>query len=339
MTSVNLKTIYGNIEPLQCLRPMTLYYQCILASIKHLVGVQKDGEKKLELSRMSFDQVRDLRRYINSDLEHFGLEFYLQRVQWARRCEDELIRRPQDDQVRLAHILDARKNPSQHPCRMRDGFVHILCGPEPTGKLKELRRKNSKNRTTEYTYEHYLGQTLHIFVAIHSHLTSINRALGDLYNYVTQAPFSTFTPLGKSEIRHLTRELNRIMRGLLVATHLQPQDEWQYDLINYLMSCRADCQRFLETVPAYYQTHRMRLVVFKIDPIARDLIDPYETSIPHLFPVACLPWSAGMYSDFLSAYQSIAVHVMAVLNWSLRLYSLWYFVPRRYLRLISPSGG
>jgi hypothetical protein len=307
---------------------MTLYYQCILGSIKYLVELKEDRDQKFELSRMSLEQVRDLRRYINSDLEHFGLEFYLQRVEWARRCDAEIIGRKPNDPVFLSHIMDARKNPSQHPCRMRDGFVHILCPPAGTGNSKE------------YTYEHFLGQTLHIFVAIHSHLTSINRALGDLYNYVTQAPFSTFTPLGKSEIRHLTRELNRIMRGLLVATHLQPQAEWQNDLINYLMSCRANCQRFLESVPDYYQTHRMRLVVFKIDPLAQgEFIDPYETQIPHLFPVACLPWSAGMYSDFLFAYQTIALHVLAVLNWTLRLYSLWYFVPRRYLRLVSPSHG
>lgn len=305
---------------------MTRYYQCILGSIKYLAGVKESGGQTFELTRMSFEQVRDLRRYINSDLEHFGLEFYLQRVEWARRCEKDICR-PSNDQVLRDHILDAQKNPARHPCRMRDGFVHIVCPPK--GKSKK-----------EYTYEQYLGQTLHIFVAIHSHLTSINRALGDLYHYVTQAPFSTFTPLGKSEIQHLTRELNRIMRGLLVATHLQPQAEWQYDLINYLMSCRADCRRFIESVPDYYQTHRMRQVVFKIDPLAQGtMIDPYETRMPHLFPVSCLPWSAGVYSDFLSAYQSIAVHILAVLDWALRLYSLWYFVPRRYLRLVSPSRG
>lgn len=338
MTNIDLASIYGKIEPLQCLQNMTLYYQYILGSIKHLAEVKESGDRTFELARMSFEQVRDSRRYINSDLEHFGLEFYLQRVEWARRCHEEIIGRAPTDQVRLDHIKDARRNPSRHPCRMRDGFVHILCPPKRKSKKKT--KADTKKPATEYTYEHYLGQTLHIFVAIHSHLTSINRALGDLYQYVTQAPFSTFTPLGKSEIRHLTRELNRIMRGLLIATHLQPQAEWQNDLINYLTSCRADCQRFIESIPDYYQTHRMRQVVFKIDPLARGtMIDPYDTETPHLFPVSCLPWSAGMYSDFLSAYQSIAVHVLAVLDWALRLYSLWYFVPRRYLRLVSPSRG
>jgi len=316
---------------------MTRYYQCVLGSIKHLAGVKQNGDQTCELWRMSFEQVRDLRRYINSDLEHFGLEFYLQRMGWARECA-EVLRRPADDRERRNHMKDAQKNPARHPCRMRAGFFHILYPPEQ--KPKEKTESQTKKHKREYKYEEYLGQTLHIFVAIHSHLTSINRALADLYHYVTQAPFSTFTPLGKSEIQHLTRELNRIMRGLLVATHLQPQAEWQYDLINYLMSCRADCERFIESIPDYYQTHRMRLVVFKIDPLTPDTgFDPDDTKTPHLFPVPCLPWSAGMYSDFLSAYQSIAVHVLAVLHWALRLYSLWYFVPRRYLRLVSPSRG
>jgi hypothetical protein len=49
-----------------------------------------------------------------------------------------------------------------------------------------------------------------------------------------------------------------------------------------------------------------------------------------------VPWSAGAYLDFLDTYQNIVHHLMAVIVWSVRLYSLWYFVPRRYLQLIAP---
>jgi hypothetical protein len=87
-----LELIYGEIEPLQCLHNMALYYQCILGSIKHLVGVKESEDPTAKLWRMSFEQVRDLRRYINSDLEHFGLEFYLQRVEWALGCDKYLCR-------------------------------------------------------------------------------------------------------------------------------------------------------------------------------------------------------------------------------------------------------
>jgi hypothetical protein len=84
----------------------------------------------------------------------------------------------------------------------------------------------------------------------------------------------------------------------------------------------------------------MRLAVFPIDPPVGDLDQTDDPSgfEPQVFPVTCLPWSAGVYLDFLAAYEDIALHVIAVLVWAVRLYSLWYFVPRRYLRLIAPTG-
>ena len=146
----------------------------------------------------------------------------------------------------------------------------------------------------QYTYEQFLGETLPFFVAIHAHLVSINRAMSDLHYYATELPFATFTDIGKSEIRHLSTELDRIMTGLLVATHLQPRNSWQSDLGSYLISCRADCQRLFDTIPRYYQRHRLRLIVFSIDP-------PDDLSRgPHAYPVACSPSSAGVYLDFLS---------------------------------------
>jgi hypothetical protein len=299
--------IYQDIEPLLCLDSMKEYYQSIYKSINHLVG-HKTFSHPDALTRMSFEQVRAHRRYVNSDLDNLSIEFYLQRMTWALEC-----RAHKNNQK---HRIEALERPAHHPCLMRGGFNRIVKGED-------------------YTYENFLGETLPIFDAVHSHLTSINRALGNLYYYVTEAPFSSFTPTGKSEIRNLTRQLNRIMRGLLIATHLQPQSSLQNDLVNYLISCRADCQHFFETIPRYYQTHRMRLVVFPIDPPDAD---SNQEDGPHILPVTCLPWSAGVYLDFLTAYEDIAMHVMAVLVWAVRLYSLWYFVPRRYLRLIAPMG-
>jgi hypothetical protein len=307
--------IYQEIKPLGCLDSMLDYYQLIFKSIYHLVG-HKTFSNKSYLAHVSFDEVRALRRYVNADLNNLSIEFYLQRVGMADYCRVEIKKGAKE------HWMEALKDPAHHPCAMRGGFKNIVEGED-------------------YGYEEFLGETLPMFVAIHSHLVSINRALGNLYYYTTEAPFSSFTPTGKSEIRNLTRQLNRIMKGLLIATHLQPQSPAQYDLINYLISCRADCQHFFETIPRYYQTHRMRLVVFPIDlPVSgpnrmNDLLG-FESEV---FPVTCVPWSAGVYLDFLTAYEDIALHVMAVLIWTIRLYSLWYFVPRRYLRLIAPMGA
>lgn len=305
--------IYGEIQHLGCLDSMAEYYQRIFKTIYHLVGHKKFSDTE-NLAHMSFEQVRDSRRYVNADLDNLSIEFYLQRVGLAHEC---LIKSNDAE-----HREQALRDPAHHPCAMRGGFREIAEG-------------------RDYSYEEFLGETLPIFVAIHSHLVSINRALGNLYYYVTEAPFSSFTPTGKSEIRNLTRQLNRIMKGLLIATHLQPQSPEQYDLMNYLVSCRADCQNFFETIPRYYQTHRMRLVVFPIDtPFNRPNQAGGPSGFePQIFPVTCVPWSAGVYLDFLAAYEDIALHVMAVLVWAIRLYSLWYFVPRRYLRLVAPSGS
>lgn len=306
---IDFKKIFADIEELQCLREMVRYYQYINRSIRHLAGDKAYAPEHF-LARMSVDQIRDVRRYINGDLEHLSIEFYLQRVSWALKCH----KRP-------PHQREAAENPSKHPCMMKGGFNQIVL----SGKVV-------------YTYEEFLGETLPIFVAIHNHLASINRALGNLYYYVTEVPFSSFTPTGKTEILHLTKELERLMRGLLVATHLQRSYSWQTDLLNYLISCRSDCFRFLETFPRYYQNHRMRLVIFPIDPVSSEN-DPYgRRDQPfHALPLACVPWSAGTYLDFLDSYQAIVHHLMAVIAWSIRLYSLWYFVPRRFLRLIAPT--
>lgn len=307
----NTAEIYGDIKPLPCLESMVVYYQSIYKSINHLVG-HKVFSDASQLSYMSFEQVRDLRRYINADLDNLSTEFYLQRMMWALDCDKK-----SKDAGKAAHRRDAMKNPAHHPCLMNSGFKWIA----------------TSGKVAAYTYEEFLGDTLPVFIAIHNHLVSINRALGDLYYYVTEAPFSSFTPIGKREILSLTSQLNRIMQGLFIATHLQPQSPAQKDLVSYLVSCRADCQHFFDTIPRSYQTHRMRLVVFPIDP---PVIDPYQTKEPHELPLTCLPWSAGLYVDFLAAYRVVAEHAIAIFVWTIRLYSLWYFVPRRYLRLIAP---
>ncbi|HKY28881.1 MAG TPA: hypothetical protein VJM12_13160 [Pyrinomonadaceae bacterium] len=312
---INLEKIMGAIYPnrLQCLEPMIWYYQCINQSIFHLAG-REGYEEDTHFARMSPEEVRSFRRYINTDLDNLSLEFYLQRAQWAMKCSKH--------KGRPTHDEGALTNPTLHPCRMKGGFLKIA----------------DDGNESAYTYEEFLGETLPIFVAIHNHLTSINRALGNLYYYITEVPFSSFTPTGKTEILHMTKELERLMLGLLVATHLQRKEHWQTDLVNCLVSCRSDCYRFLETIPRYYQNHRMRLVVFPIDPVP-SRIDPYsaENRDRHEpLPLSCVPWAAGAYLDFLDTYQSIAHHLRAVIVWSIRLYSLWYFVPRRYLRHISP---
>lgn len=309
---IDLDRIFWEMDPLQCLRPMVWYYQYINRSIRHLAGDKEFGDERY-LARMSVEQVRDFRRYINADLENLSIEFYLQRAQWALKCDDS-----------QPHQQEAGANPLRHPCKMKGGFKRIA----------------EQGKEDAYTYEQFLGETLPIFVAIHNHLASINRALGNLYYYVTEVPFSSFTPTGKTEILHMTKELERLMRGLLVATHLQRTYDWQTDLLNYLVSCRSDCFRFLETFPRYYQNHRMRLVIFPIDPVPQE-DNPYiredKAQDLHAMPLSCVPWSAGTYLDFLDTYQTIVHHLMAVIVWSIRLYSLWYFVPRRYLRLVAPT--
>src|SRR6185295_11495247 len=164
------------------------------------------------------------------------LEFYLQRAQWAIECHADKQKREGE------HNENARENPSRHPCQMKGGFQLIA----------------ESGERSVYTYERFLGESRPIFVAVHSHLTSINLALGRLYYYITEVPFSSFTPTGKTEILHMTKELERLMLGLLVATHLQRRYDWQSDLLNYLVSCSTDCFRFLDTFPHYYQNHRMR---------------------------------------------------------------------------------
>jgi len=318
--TIKLEEVLGEMYDtrLGCLESMIWYYQCVNQSIWHLAG-RKGYSDDTRFARMSPEEVRDFRRYINTDLDNLSLEFYLQRTQWALRCFKERNSK--------RHLESALKNPALHPCQMRKdtGFQRIATSGDKM----------------DYRYEEFLGETLPIFVAIHSHLTSINRALGNLYYYITEVPFSSFTPTGKTEILHMTKELERLMLGLLVATHLQPKEIWHTDLVNCLISCRSDCYRFLETIPRYYQNHRMRLVVFPIDPVPKD-IDPYSNDNKERYeplPLSCVPWSAGAYLDFLDSYQSIAHHLRAVIVWSIRLYSLWYFVPRRYLRQISPMSS
>ncbi len=297
---------FGQIDCLECLSPMTWYYRRVRASIRHLCG-DPGFAASGHLARMTFEQIRRIRRYIDTDLHNYSIEFYLQRKEWARSAA--LAPRSGKDQKR------GGPHPSVCVESMKEGAGFF--------RVRTLGEQ-------AYTYEQFLGETLPFFIAIHVHLVSINRALSDLHYYVTELPFATFTDIGKSEIRHLTTELDRIMTGLLVATHLQPRSSWQSDLVSYLISCRADCQRLFQTIPRYYQSHRLRLIIFPIDPLNE------VSSGPHALPIACSPWSAGVYLDFLIAYQNIAQHVMAVLHWALRLYSLWYFVPRRVLRVISP---
>lgn len=306
--------IFGDVDRLDCLRAMTHYYQTVYRTIRRLVDEDRRSPAMphpgwdSDIFRLSEDEVRRLRRFINSDLEHLGMEFYLQRVGWALRCSRECdLHQPS---------ADARRSAAKHPCLMKGGFRRIV----------------EEGSATAYPYEKFLGETQAIFGAIHAHLVSINRAFGDLYYHVANLPFSSFTLAGKSEIWHLSSELNRIMRGLLVATHLQPQRDWQSDLISYLLTCRADCQRFFETIPHYYQMHRLRLVVYPIGTAQ----DDEGREGPHEFPLACLPWSAGVYLDFLQAYQNIAHHSLAVIHWSIRLYARWNFVPRRVLQAIAP---
>ena len=251
-SKIKLENILGTLyeDRLECLESMIWYYQCINESISHLAG-RKGYEEEAYFARMSPEEVRDFRRYINTDLDNLSLEFYLQRAQWALECYREKDEAEHDEK--------ARDNPPRHPCQMKGGFQLIA----------------KRGDKSAYTYEQFLGETLPIFVSIHSHLTSINRALGELYYFITEVPFSSFTPTGKTEILHMTKELERLMLGLLIATHLQRKNVWETDLVNCLISFRSDCYRFLETIPRYYQNHRMRLVVFPIDPVP-DSIDPYH---------------------------------------------------------------
>ncbi len=309
------RELYRQIEPLESLRQMVWYYHRIRQSVRHL-SKDKDYIQESHLARIPPEQMLEVRRYIFAGLENYALEFYLQRCQWAKRCRKELG--PKSN-CREAHLREARLNPARHPCLMRRGFKDLVYLPD-----------------AKYSFHEFLGESLPMFTAIHAHLGSITKLLTELYYRSTELPLASFTDVGVSEIRHLTSELRRIMRGLLVATHLQRQEPWQTDLVSYLMSCRADCQRLFETIPRYYQTHRLRLVIFPVEGLVPDQSAPDLCKDAHYYPIACLPWSAGIYREFLGGYESIAHHVMATIHWSVRLHSLWYFVPRRTLRAISP---
>ncbi len=304
------KAILGQIEQLGCLEAMAWYYWVIHSAIRHCVG---DEEYKAQwfFSTFSAEEIQELRRQIDADLENLGIEFYLRRLKWALECRKEL----EDPAKREKHLQEARLNPARHPCQMKKnhGFRRIVDG-------------------WEYPFVDFLAETLPAFITIHAHLVAINRLLGDLYSFVAELPLASFTSSGKSEIREMTSELNRIMRGLLVATHLQPQMDWQRDLVSFLASCRSDCLRFFETVPQYFLSHRRRLVVF---PLELSSEGDAEDVLFQSLPLTCLPWSSGVYQDFLITYESLARHTLSVFNWSLRLYSRWYFVPKRYLQLIS----
>lgn len=309
------RELYRQIEPLESLRQMVWYYHRIRQSVRHL-SKDKDYIQESHLARIPPEQMLEVRRYIFAGLENYALEFYLQRCQWAERCRAELAAGSKSEK---AHREKARLNPARHPCLMRRGFKDLVYLPD-----------------AKYSFNEFLGESLPMFTAIHAHLGSITKLLTELYYRSTELPLASFTDVGVSEIRHLTSELRRIMRGLLVATHLQRQETWQTDLVSYLMSCRADCQRLFETIPRYYQTHRLRLVIFPVEGLVPDQSAPDLCKDAHYYPIACLPWSAGIYREFLGGYESIAHHVMATIHWSVRLHSLWYFVPRRTLRAISP---
>lgn len=312
--------LYGKIEPLQSVRQMVWYYHRMRQSMRHLVGDKRFADEAF-LARVPRSHIDELRRYINADLENYALEFFLQRRDWALKCRDDWLKGPEQWKD---HLVTARENPARHPCQMQRGFARIVDADS-----------NNQSPEQRYPYEQFLGESLSMVVAIHAHLASITKSLMDLHYSAAELPFASFSEAGANEIRHLTTELRRIMRGLLVATHLQNQANWQADLVSYLLTCRADCQRLFETIPRYYQTHRFRLVLYPISPPA-DHVDPYTRGEAHAYPITCLPWSAGLYQDFLIGYQAIAYHVMAISHWSIRMYALWYFVPRRLLRAISP---
>lgn len=304
------ETVLGQIEALGCLEAMAWYYRVIYSAIRHCVGDEKYNAYWF-FSTFSAEEIQELRRQIDADLENLGIEFYLRRMGWALECRKAMLNKEEKEN----HLQKARLNPARHPCQMKKGhgFRRVVEGGE-------------------YSFEDFLAETLPAFITIHAHLVAINRLLGDLYSFVAELPLASFTPPGKSEIREMTSELNRIMRGLLVATHLQPQADWQRDLVSFLASSRSDCLRFFETVPQYFLSHRRRLVVF---PLELSPEDDAESGIFRSLPLTCLPWSSGVYQDFLTTYESLARHTLSVFNWSLRLYSRWYFVPKRYLQLIS----
>ena len=288
-----LQKAFGEIAPLTCLRSMAWHYRLVRSCIRHLASHPERREND-HFQGMSLGEMRRLRRYINRDLHNYGIEFYLQRKQWAEAAEEK-------------HRPEIRKLYDLGVLPMAGGFS------DPDG----------------YSYSGFLAQTQACFEAIHAHLVSINRSLSAILYSVTDLPFPTFTQIGRNEILHLSSQLDSLMTALMVGAHLQPRREWQRDLIGFLTSRRADCQRFLETIPRYYQNHRVRL------------ISPHEDTFEHddellqLHPT-CLPWCAGVYLDFLNAYQAIAQHCLAVLNWSIRLYSYWYHVPSTVRTLISP---
>lgn len=314
-----VKAAFGEIESLDCLAPMVTYYTLLRESIYGLLEKGGESGEQHVLSRMPRDQVRELRRYVNADLEQYGIEFYLQRLDWALQQMERQDRGPG------CQSCGKEKWKSAHcTCQMlsHTGFARVA-----------LKGKN------EYPYAEFLKDTLPIFTAMHSHLVSINRGMANLYHRMTELPVAMFSPAGRGEILQLTRQLDRIMAGLLVATHLQPQKPWQGDLVGFLLSRKTDCQRLSDTLHRLYQTHRLRLIIFPIDDVAPNR-DPYDDEgTPAVYPISCLPESAGIYMDFLGDYRVLVHHARAIIHWAIRLHSLWYFVPRRVLRSIAPQSA
>lgn len=287
------KRILGTIEPLESLDSMAWYYRRVRDGVRHLCGVKKYQDSAC-LVRVSSSEMRRLRRYINTDLHGYRVEFYMQRRQWA---------------------------------------VDPKSAPEHLEALGVLPMGGGFCRGDPYHYDEFVLETRAEFDAILSHLVAINRLVGYLHYCTTELPFATFTKIAKGEILHVASQLDRVMTALMVATHLQPRAEWQADLLSFLVSRRADCQRFLETVPKYYQTHRLRLVTEDEDALkGQPVLD--VAAAP-----TCLPWCAGVYLDFLNALSGIAQHSLAIVNWCIRLYSHWYRVPPRFASLVSPASS
>ena len=311
------KQILGRIQPIQCLMSMVWYYQVVYRAIVYFSSSEDELEQDdgSMFTRFSRDEINEINSYITSDLEHYSLEFYLVYKEKAFRCREKM--NSQDETDREKHLKDAICNPAAHPCQMIQGFRDIV----------------DDEKEGAYEFDLFLGQAGSLFTGIHAHLVSINRVLSDLYYFTTELPFSSFTPPGKNEIRRLTSGLNGIMRGLLVATHLQPQALWQSDIINYLITCRADCLRLIKMIDSYYHNHKIRLNVdyyeSKVDQSILTEADKWTTLR------ICQPMTAGVYLDFLTSFKTIAQHTLAIYHWAIRLFSVFFKVPDSYERFIS----
>ncbi|MCR9096060.1 MAG: hypothetical protein NXI30_17690 [bacterium] len=356
---------YREIVPLNCLWPMTWYYRGVRDTIRYFargdaervfavpstpprrwidddaaqsmpeadrlarraeweLREEEKGDRisprvgqrtgNLRFLRMERGQIDRVCRYINTDLLNYALEFYLQRKRWA---------------------LDANGNARDLSGEARRRFQENAFAANPFPELLSMksgcgfRRILDTKNPDAYSFNEFLGDSHTHFAAIHGHLVAVNETFARIHKVSLELPLGSFSDAARAEVLHLTSEMDRVMEGMMVAIHLQPRVHRESDLVSYIVTSRSDAQRLIDTLPRYYQDHRLRLVI--------EGSSASREGDQGFFPTPCLPDYAGAYMELLTGFELVASHALAILSWSIRMMALWYQVPSRVLQSVSPA--